>query len=131
MVVSSHSPRLSQEDFARLVELAIARIPASIRAYLDNILISVQQRPSANILEELGLPPDEVLFGAYLGVPLIERSAVEPPFYPDTIFIFQEPLEDACMTHKQLMEEIEVTVVHEVAHFVGFTDAELEAMGYG
>lgn len=124
-------PRLSPEAFARLVEQAIARIPASIRSHLDNILISVQQRPAADILEDLGLSPDEPLFGVYSGIPLIERSAVEPPLYPDTIFIFQEPLENACTTREQLIEEIEITVVHEIAHLVGFTDAELEDMGYG
>ncbi|WP_051553995.1 metallopeptidase family protein [Desulfobulbus elongatus] len=129
--MTMRSPRLSPEAFARLVEQAIARIPESIRAYLDNILISVQQRPSADILEELGMAPDETLFGVYSGVPLIERSAIEPPLYPDTIFIFQEPLENACTTREQLLEEIEITVVHEIAHLVGFTDAELEALGYG
>ncbi|MCL2340493.1 MAG: metallopeptidase family protein [Proteobacteria bacterium] len=123
-------PRLSQEVFARLVEQAVARIPESIRRHLDNILIAVQQRPSADILEELGLPPDEPLFGVYSGVPLTERSAFDPPLYPDTIFIFQEPLEDACATREQLLTEIEITVVHEIAHWAGFTDAELEALGY-
>ena len=123
--------RFSTEDFALLVEQAIARIPASIRSYLDNILISVQQRPTPEILDELGLPPDEPLFGVYSGIPLIERSAVEPPLYPDAIFIFQEPLEEACFSREQLMVEIEITVVHEIAHLVGFTDEELDAMGYG
>lgn len=126
-----HGHRLSPAAFTRLVEQAIARIPESIRIYLDNILISVQQRPSADILAELGLGPDEPLFGYYSGVPLIERSMVEPPLYPDTIFIFQEHLEDACATREQLVEEIEITVVHEVAHWVGFTDEELEDLGYG
>ncbi|MCL2790297.1 MAG: metallopeptidase family protein [Desulfobulbus sp.] len=125
------APQLSAESFAHLVEQAIARIPESIRGYLDNVFISVQQRPSADILEELGLPADEPLFGVYSGTPLIERSVVEPPLYPDTIFIFQEPLESACTTREQLLEEIEITVVHEIAHMVGFTDEELESMGYG
>lgn len=124
-------PKLSTEAFARVVEQAIARIPAEIREHLDNILISVLQRPSPDMLEEMGLPPDEPLFGVYWGVPLIERSVSEPPLYPDTIYIFQEPLEEFCRTREELIEEIEITVVHEIAHLVGFTDEDLEELGYG
>jgi len=124
-------PKLSTEAFARLVEQAIARIPEELRGHLDNILISVQQRPSAEMLEELGFAPDEPLFGIYWGVPLTERSLTDPPLYPDTIFIFQEPLETFCTTREQLIEEIEITVVHEIAHLFGFSDAELEDLGYG
>ncbi len=124
-------PKLTADAFARVVEQAIARIPEEIRRRLDNILISVKARPSAEMLEELGLAPDEPLFGIYWGVPLIERSVTEPPLYPDTIYIFQEPLEAFCVTREELIEEIEITVVHEIAHFVGFSDEELAALGYG
>jgi len=129
--MTRRQPRLSPEAFALLVEEAIACIPESIRRYLDNILISVQQRPAPEVLDELGMAPDEPLFGVYSGVPLIERSLVEPPLYPDTIFIFQQPLEEACNSCDELMEEIEITVVHEIAHLVGFTDEELDDLGYG
>jgi predicted Zn-dependent protease with MMP-like domain len=124
-------PKLTADAFARVVEQAIARIPEEIGRRLDNILISVKARPSREMLEELGLAPDEPLFGIYWGVPLIERSVTEPPLYPDTIYIFQEPLEAFCVTREELIEEIEITVVHEIAHFVGFSDEELAALGYG
>jgi predicted Zn-dependent protease with MMP-like domain len=123
--------RISSDAFAGLVEQAIGRIPEELRAYLDNILISVRQRPSPEMREELALAPDEPLFGLYSGVPLIERSLTDPPLYPDTIFIFQEPLEMMCATREELISEIEITVVHEIAHFFGFSDAELEDLGYG
>jgi len=129
--IMKRHPRLSTEAFARMVEQAIARIPEEIRAHMENILISVQPRPTAEMLAEMGLSPDEPLFGVYWGVPLIERSLTEPPLYPDTIYIFQEPLEAYCATREQLIEEIEITVVHEIAHLVGFSDEELESLGYG
>ena len=50
--------------------------------------------------------------------------------YPDTIKIFQEPLEEMCQTLDELEEEIEITVVHEVAHFIGMTEEELAELGY-
>ena len=124
-------PGIGTEAFARLVEQAIERIPEELHAYLENVIITVKRRPSLDLLAEMGVPPDEPLFGVYLGVPLTERSAGEPPLYPDTIHIFQEPLEEYCTSREQLVDEIELTVVHEIAHFFGFTDAELEDLGYG
>jgi predicted Zn-dependent protease with MMP-like domain len=118
------------ESFARAVEKAIARIPEEIRKYLENILISVQPRPSDELLTELDMPLDTDLFGIYMGIPLTERSLADPPLYPDIIYIFQEPLEAFCRTREQLIEEIEITVVHEIAHFVGFSDDDLAALGY-
>lgn len=123
--------RLGTEPFVRLVEQAVARLPESITPYLDNVIITVQPRPTTEMLAELGMAADEELFGLYTGVPLNERSRTEPSLYPDTIILFQEPLEAACATRQELIAEIEITVVHEIAHLVGFTDAELEALGYG
>ena len=129
--MDSRSLHLSTEAFAALVDRAIARIPGEIHAYLDNILITVQRRPRPEILAELGYSPDEPLFGLYSGTPLADRSVTEPPLYPDTIVIYQEPLEAACSSLEELIEEIEITVVHEIAHLIGFSDEDLEALGYG
>ena len=123
--------RLSAQAFDRIIEQAVARIPLEIRKHLDNVVITVQPRPSPELLEELGFGPDELLFGVFSGVPLTERSPADPPLYPDSISIFQEPLEEYCLSREELLEEIEITVVHEIAHFIGFSDEELEALGYG
>jgi predicted Zn-dependent protease with MMP-like domain len=129
--VTDNKARLSAKDFDHIIKQAIARIPEEIRRNLDNVLISVQPRPGRELLEELGFAPDEELFGVFSGVPLPERSPTDPPLYPDVIYIFQEPLEAFCRSREELIEEIEITVVHEIAHFVGFGDDELEAFGYG
>ena len=121
----------SSRTFDSLVAQAITRLPEEIKSYLDNMLITVQPRPSRDLLDDLGLPPDAELFGLYTGIPLPERSMAEPPLYPDTIQIFQEPLESFCRSEEQILEEIEITLVHEVAHFVGFSDDDLEDLGYG
>ncbi|HPL63546.1 MAG: metallopeptidase family protein [Syntrophales bacterium] len=122
--------RLTRREFDKVVERAIRRIPPQIRAHLENIIITVQERPSSELLEEMGLPPDYPLLGAYQGTSLMERSAVAPPVYPDMILIFQQPLQEMCRTVRQLEREIEITVVHEVAHFVGMTEEELIELGY-
>jgi predicted Zn-dependent protease with MMP-like domain len=123
--------KLSKTQFDRIVRRAIGRIPGEIRAHLDNILITVQKRPSRDLLIEMEMAPDEPLLGLFQGVPLMERSVTEPPLYPDTIFLFQEPLEEMCISQAELEEEIEITVVHEVAHYLGLTEEELIALGYG
>jgi len=78
----------------------------------------------------VGLPADELLLGVFQGTPLTERSATEPPLYPDTIFLFQEALEAMCATVEELEREIEITVVPEVAHYLGFNEADLAGLGY-
>jgi len=122
--------RLSNAEFDRIVKQAIRRIPEEIRQHLDNILITVQKRPAPDMLAEMGYPPDEPLLGVYWGVPLNERTVAEPPLYPDTIYIFKAPLEEMCVSREELEEEIEITVAHEVAHYLGMSEERLAELGY-
>jgi len=122
--------KLTQKEFDRAVRRAIDRIPGEIRDHLKNVSITVQKRVSRAMLEELGMTPDDPPLGLYEGASLSERSVLEPPLYPDTIFIFQEPLERMCHTRDELEREIEITVVHEVAHFFGIDDERLAELGY-
>ena len=122
--------KLSQKQFDRAVRQAVGRIPKEIREYLANVVISVRKRPSKEMLDQMGVPPDDTLLGLYQGDSLLERSFFSPPPFPDTIFIFQEPLEEMCDTLEGLEREIEITVVHEIAHFLGIEENRLEELGY-
>jgi predicted Zn-dependent protease with MMP-like domain len=123
--------RLSEKEFDRVVRRSLKRIPREIRDHLKNILVTVRKRPSKEMLEDLGLSPfDPPPLGLYVGSSLMERSETYPPLYPDTIFIFQEPLEKMCRSIGELERQIEITVVHEVAHFIGIGDRRLEELGY-
>jgi len=123
--------KISQDEFDRIVKRAIGRIPTDIRRHLDNMLISVRDRAAPELLEEMGLPPDEPLLGVYEGVPLPERSVADPPLYPDAVVLFQEAIEAICDTVEDVEREIEITVVHEIAHFLGMGEEELAELGYG
>ena len=94
--------KLNEREFDRIVKRSIRRIPREIRRHLENILISIQERPAADMLEEMGLPPDEPLLGVFWGVSLAEQSISDPPLFPNTIFLFQEPLEEMCDTIEDL-----------------------------
>lgn len=123
--------KLDEAEFDGIVAKAIKNLPREIRQHLDNIVISVKKRPSREMMREMEIPPGEYPLGLFQGVPMIERSVTLPPLYPDMIYLFQEPLEQMCETREELEEEIEITVVHEVAHYIGMTEERLEELGYG
>ena len=123
--------KVSQKEFDKIVKRSFRRIPRELRQYLENILIAVQRRPSRALLQEMGLFPHKTLLGLYRGVSLEKRSITAPPLYPDTIFLFQEPLEKMCDTIEEMEQQIEKTVVHEIAHYFGISEERLAELGYG
>ena len=122
--------RVSKRQFDKMVQDAIAHIPEEIRGHLDNIMISVLKRPSPELIREMDLDPDGPPLGLYVGVSMADRYITSPPLYPDTIFLFQEPLEEMCASMEELEEEIEITLAHEIAHAVGISEERLAELGY-
>jgi predicted Zn-dependent protease with MMP-like domain len=123
--------KVPEKRFDAIVKRVVSAIPGEIRRHLDNLVISVLPRPSREMREEMGLRPDDEVLGLFQGVALTERSITSPPLYPDTIFLFQGPLEEMCETVEELEEQIEITVVHEVAHYIGMDEERLAELGYG
>jgi predicted Zn-dependent protease with MMP-like domain len=121
--------KMSEKEFDGIVARAIRRIPEEIGRHLDNLVISVRKRPSKQMIRDMGVEHGELL-GLFQGVPLTERSITSPPLFPDAIVLFQEPLEEMCQNAQELEEQIEITVVHEVAHFVGMDEERLKELGY-
>ena len=122
--------QVSKDIFEDFVRVAIASLPERFIANMDNVSIIVSDRPSPDQITESGLGPDEALYGLYDGVPLTERGGYVPPL-PDVITIFQNPLQDGCRSLKQLEDEVRKTVMHELAHYFGFSDIELQDLGLG
>lgn len=115
--------------FLKLVQRALTDLPEPFSNILDNVDILVEKRPTKHHRESVGLQPGETLFGLYEGVPQTERDSSYGMVLPDTITIFQEPLEREFRDESQLVAEVRVTVLHELAHHFGFSDAELERLG--
>ena len=106
-------------------------LPDEFREQLHNIEIVVQRRPSKHQLTEMDLDShEEVLYGLYEGVPLPDRSAFDPPLLPDKITLFSESLLTDFPDVAELREQIRLTVIHEIAHYFGMNDDEIEKLGY-
>lgn len=121
---------MTRRQFERLVERALASLPASFRQHLENVEIVIRDRPDPELLEGMGIPQDETLFGLYQGTPLTERDSTVEPRLPDQILIFQEPIEEACVGRAEIEEEVCRTVIHEVAHFFGIDEERLRELGW-
>ena len=107
------------------------RLPRRFREQLRNVEFVVEERPSIELLRAEGLDPRcDTLYGLYQGVPLPDRSSLDPPLLPDKITIFAEPLMQDFPDPEELREEIRLTVLHEIAHYFVMDEEEVEDLGY-
>ena len=104
-------------------------IPAELRSLISNVQIVIEDEPSDELLDELGVPEDETIFGLYSGTPLTERFA-EHAALPDRITIFRRPLLDEFDNPDELRREVARTVIHEVAHHFGIGEDRLAELGW-
>ena len=122
---------VNPEVFNAMVTRAIAGLPERFRSALNVVRVEVRDRPTAGQLASVGLDESELLLGLYEGLPLTERSVNDVPRPPDVIFLFREDLEDACDDLEMLERETRVTLLHELGHYFGFDEDELDRLGYG
>ena len=118
---------LSSRAFDRLVDDAVAGLPAGLLDYLDNVEVTVEDVPPEDALED---GTEVVLLGLYQGVPQTERTW-GAPVLPDRITIYRRPLELRATSRTDLAELVRETVVHEIAHHFGIDDDRLDDLGWG
>ena len=122
---------LDYREIKKEVGRVIDRLPRSFRERLLNVEFVVEERPSIELLRAEGLDPrHDTLYGIYQGIPLPDRSSLDPPLLPDKITIFAEPLLEDFADPEELREEIRLTVLHEIAHYFGMDEEEIEDLGY-
>lgn len=122
--------RLSADAFQGLVAEAMDGLPHQVLELLDNVDVLTQLWPTVDQLEETETGSDYGLLGLYEGTPLIDRASYNWAL-PDRVTLFQRPLEALCSTHEELERQVQITVVHELAHHFGWSDEEIHRMGYG
>lgn len=121
---------VSKARFAELVERALSELPEPFATHLEEMAVEVRERPTRRQLRQFGLDDDQLLFGLHEGVPLTDRSVEHSGRLPTRITIFQEDLELACDSEDELVSEIRITVLHEIGHYFGLDEDDLERLGY-
>ncbi len=117
--------------FEALVAEALDAIPDEFAPYLENVVVCVEERPSASLLRSMEMDPDnDTLFGLYEGTALSERPHDFSGAPPDKITVFRQPILEVCRREAQVRREIELTIVHEIAHFFGLDDEQVRRLGY-
>jgi len=117
------SIEMEPERFDALVDEALDSIPDELAAQVRNLVVLVEEWP----------PPEEPrdTLGLYDGVALTERSDLWGGALPDRVFVFRQPLLAMCDSEEQLVDEVRITVVHEIAHHFGISDGRLHELGWG
>lgn len=114
--------QMSVDRFEQLVGEALDTVPAELAALMDNVVIFV---------EDDAPPDDPELLGLYDGTPLTERDQwYGAGSLPDRILIFRRPTLAVCDREEEVVEEVRITVVHEIAHHFGIDDDRLHDLGY-
>ena len=112
---------MTRERFEELVGDALDLIPPKFVAAMDNVVVLVEDRN----------PDGENLLGLYHGIALTERTSNYGGVLPDRITIYREPILSICDTEDEVVDQVAITVVHEIAHHFGIDDHTLHELGWG
>ena len=121
---------LSQTAFDEAVEAALSSLPESVRRYLSNVAITVEELPSDEDLLASDPPLSPAILGLFRGAPYGQKASMDPwSHFPSAIVLFQRNLERFARSRVDLIEQIGVTLIHEVGHFLGLDEDELYDRG--
>jgi predicted Zn-dependent protease with MMP-like domain len=112
---------MDPQRFDELVSDALDLIPQELAAVMDNVVVLVADRH----------PEESSLLGLYEGVALTQRDSNYAGSLPDTITIYRAALLDACDCDDEVVDQVAITVIHEIAHHFGIDDDRLHELGWG
>ena len=122
--------QVGHRAFERLVADALDSLPDTILRMLDNVAVVVADEPTLHQRQRVRLADSETLLGLYEGIPLTERTSGYGAVLPDKVTIFQRAIEARCDSEAELVAEVRHTVIHELAHHLGISDARLIEIGF-
>lgn len=121
---------MDRRAFDHVLERALHRIPPEFRQAMDNLEILVEDWPDPDLMEEILGDREAQAYGLFVGVPLTERGAADWGVLPTVIYIFRQPLLRDFPNRGDLVREVEITLAHEIGHYMGFDEETLTAYGY-
>lgn len=122
---------MTRGEFEALVERALKSLPRRFKRQMKNIAVVVEDWADADTLAEMEIEPPDTLYGLYRGVDLTRRDSGYGNVLPDTITIFQGPIEADCEGEEEMAELVREVVIHEVGHYFGLDDDRLEELEEG
>ncbi|MFI9413486.1 metallopeptidase family protein [Nocardia gamkensis] len=112
---------MSDDRFEELVGDALDLIPPELTRAIDNVVVLIEPRD----------PENPHLLGLYHGIALTERDSHYGGALPDTVTIYREAILELCADETEVVEEVAVTVIHEIAHYFGIDEDRLHQLGWG
>ncbi len=122
---------MTRAQFERVVERALRGLPRAFKDKLANIAVVVEDWADDETLDEMGIEPPDTLYGLYRGVDLTQRDSNYGNVLPDTVTIYQGPIEEDCEDETEMEEVIRDTVVHEIGHYFGLDDETMHRIEDG
>jgi predicted Zn-dependent protease with MMP-like domain len=117
---------MNRERFEKLVDSALRTLPQPFRDRLANIAVVVEDWADEATLREMDIEPPDTLYGLYRGIDLTRRDSGYGNVLPDTIHIYQGPIEADCDDAEEMAELVRDVVIHEVGHYFGLDDETME-----
>ena len=118
---------MDEAQFEGAADLALRNLPRSIREYIENVPILIQDFPAEDLLNGERVSPQ--ILGVFLGVPRTEAAVTAQAQDVDRVILFKKNLEKICSDHEELVEQIQITIKHEVGHYLGLDEEDLERLG--
>ena len=122
---------MNRAKFEGLVDRALRKLPRRFRERMGNIAVVVEDWPDAQTLEEMGIEPPDTLYGLYRGIDITRRDSFYGNVLPDTIHIYQGPIEEDCVDEDDMVDLVREVVEHEVGHYFGLDDETMEGLEQG
>jgi predicted Zn-dependent protease with MMP-like domain len=122
---------MNRARFEGLVDRALRKLPRRFRDRMGNIAVVVEDWPDAQTLEEMGIEPPDTLYGLYRGIDITRRDSSYGNVLPDTIHIYQGPIEEDCVDEEDMVDLVREVVEHEVGHYFGLDDETMEGLEQG
>ncbi len=122
---------MTRTQFEALVDRALGKLPRDFKEKLGNIAVVVEDWADAATLEEMGIEPPDTLYGLYRGIDITRRDSSYGNVLPDTIHIYQGPIEEDCADPEEMAELVRDVVIHEVGHYFGLDDETMEGIEQG
>ena len=119
--------RIKEAEFRALAGRVLDGLPGEFRSRMENVVVVVEDYPSDEDASDAGVPAEELL-GLFYGLSRLEQdwSSGAPGQLPERIVLYKRNIESVCSTEEELVEEIRLTVLHEIGHYFGLSEEDLE-----